>query len=150
METRREARIPPQSLAVQSLSRAPTPAGEEEAQRNGGICTSGRQKGEFNVQAYADNTIFISERPGPVQEIMSTLDAYVRWAQMEVNVAKCATASYLINGNNHRCTLDHELIFRGQGIPNLTMTQSLKYLGTAISARRKVRLEAVTAKYAEM
>jgi hypothetical protein len=30
------------------------------------------------------------------------------------------------------------------------MAQSLKYLGTAISARRKVRLEAATAKCAEM
>jgi hypothetical protein len=37
-----------------------------------------------------------------------------------------------------------ELIFRGQGIPNLTMAQSLKYLGTAISVRRKVRLELLT------
>jgi hypothetical protein len=69
---------------------------------------------------------------------------------MEVNVAKCATASYLIDGNNYRCTLDQELIFRGQEIPNLTMAQSLKYLGTAISARRKVRLEAATAKCAEI
>jgi hypothetical protein len=30
------------------------------------------------------------------------------------------------------------------------MAQSLKYLGTAISARRKVRLEAATAKCSEM
>jgi hypothetical protein len=69
---------------------------------------------------------------------------------MEVSVAKCATASYLIDGNNHRCTLDQELIFRGQGIPNLTMAQSLMHLGTAISARWKVRLEAATAKCGEM
>jgi hypothetical protein len=69
---------------------------------------------------------------------------------MEVKIAKCATMSYLIDGNNHRCTLDQELIFRGQGILNLTMAQSLKYLSPAISARRKVRLEAATAKCTEM
>jgi hypothetical protein len=30
---------------------------------------------------------------------------------MEMNVAKCATASHLIDGNNHRCTPDQGLIF---------------------------------------
>jgi hypothetical protein len=116
----------------------------------GAFVQVGDERVEFNVQAYVDDVVFISERLGSVQEMLSTLDAYVRWARMEVNVAKCATASYLIEGNNHRCTLDQELIFRGQGIPNLTLAQSLKYLGTAISARRKVRLKAAIAKCAEM
>jgi hypothetical protein len=126
MEMRSEARMPPQSLAVQSLSRAPTPAGEVEAQRKGAFVQVGDEKVEFNVQAYDYDVVFISERPGSVQEMLSTSDEYVQWARMEVNVAKCATASYLIDGNNNRCTLNQEPIFRGQGIPNLTMAQSLK------------------------
>jgi hypothetical protein len=150
METRSEARMPPQSLTVQSLSRAPTPAGEEEAQRKVALVQVGDERVEFNVQACVDDVVFILERSGSVQEMLSTLDTYVRWARMEVNVAKCAMASHLIDGNNHRCTLDQELIFKGQGIPNLTTAQSPKYLGTAISARPKVRLEAATAKCAEM
>jgi hypothetical protein len=116
----------------------------------GAFVQVGDERVEFNVQAYADDVVFVSERPGSVQEMLSTLDAYVRWARMEVTIAKCATTLSLIDGNNHRCTLDQEFIFRGQGIPNLTMAQSLKYLGTAISARRKVRLEAAPAKYPEM
>jgi hypothetical protein len=69
---------------------------------------------------------------------------------MEVNVAKCTTISYLIEGNEHRCTLHQELILRGQGVLNLIMAWSLKYLGTAISERRRLRLGAAMAKSMEM
>jgi hypothetical protein len=42
------------------------------------------------------------------------------------------------------------LKFKGNDIPNLTIANSLKYLGMAISGRRKVKLEAVQAKQKEM
>jgi hypothetical protein len=46
--------------------------------------------------------------------------------------------------------LAESLKFNQQDIPNLTLAQSLKYLGTAVAARRKVKLEAMTAKLTEM
>jgi hypothetical protein len=104
----------------------------------------------FNVQAYAPDVILASERPWSVQEMLSMLETYVQWARMEVNVAKCAMLSHLIDGNNHRCTPDQELMFTGQGISNLMMAQLLEYLGIAVSTRGKVRLEAATVKSAEM
>jgi hypothetical protein len=41
------------------------------------------------------------------------------------------------------------LNFKGQQIPNVTLAQSLKYLGTAIAPRRTVKLEAAEAKLTE-
>jgi hypothetical protein len=42
------------------------------------------------------------------------------------------------------------LEFKGQPIPNLTLAQSLKYLGTAVVPRRTVKLEAGEARLTEM
>jgi hypothetical protein len=69
---------------------------------------------------------------------------------MEVNAAKCATASYLRDRNGHRCSLRDNLEFGGQTIPNLTLSQSLKYLGTPVTARKTVKLQAVKEKVTEM
>jgi hypothetical protein len=52
--------------------------------------------------------------------------------------------------NRHRCSLAANLNFKGQPIPNLTLAQLLKYLGTAIAPRRTVRLEATEARLTEM
>jgi hypothetical protein len=54
---------------------------------------------------------------------------------MEVNVKKCETASYLNDVDRHRCSLAENLKFKNQAIPNLTLAQSLKYLGTAVASR---------------
>jgi hypothetical protein len=69
---------------------------------------------------------------------------------MEVNPSKCVTASYLIDERAHRCCLDRNLVFNEQEIPNLTLAQSIKYLGTAVTARKTVKLKIAEAKCAEM
>jgi hypothetical protein len=101
------------------------------------------------VQAYADNVIVISKDPSGVAEMLEVLEDFVDWSKMEANVKKCATASYLRNMNRHRCTLALNLEFEGQPLPNLTLAQSLKYLGTAVAPRRTVKLEAAEAKLTE-
>jgi hypothetical protein len=69
---------------------------------------------------------------------------------MEVNVNKCATASYLIDVNQRRSSLANSLMFKGQPISNLTLTQSLKYLGIPVTARKTLKLEVVETKLTEM
>jgi hypothetical protein len=105
---------------------------------------------EFSVQAYADDVVFISQEAEGVQGMLETLGRFVDWSRMEVNAAKCVTASYLIDGQRHRCTLANNLRFKGREIPSLTMAQSLKYLGTAVAARRTVKLEALRGKLTDM
>jgi hypothetical protein len=81
--------------------------------------------------------------------MLQVLDDFVDWLRMEVNVKKCATASFLRDVNRHRRSLARNLTFTGQPIPNLTLAQSLKYLGAAVAPRRTAKLEAAEAKLAE-
>jgi hypothetical protein len=105
---------------------------------------------EFIVQAYADDVIFISENREKMQDILSSLEGFVEWSKMEVNAGKCATASYLKDRSNRRCSLKECLSFKGQDIPNLTLDQSLRYLGTPLTARKNVKLQAVRERIREM
>jgi hypothetical protein len=98
------------------------------------------------VQAHADTVIFISNDPNKMTEMLRVLEGFIDWSKMEVNVKKCAAASYLRDMNRHRCSLARNLNSKGQPIPNLTLAQSLKYLGTAVAPRRTVKLEAAEAK----
>jgi hypothetical protein len=82
--------------------------------------------------------------------MFEVFEDFVNWSKMEVNVKKCATASYLKDMNRQRFSLAENLNFKGQPIPNLTLAQSPKYLGTAIAPRRTVTLEATEAKLTEM
>jgi hypothetical protein len=116
----------------------------------GAFVDVGDERVEFSVQAYADDVVFISQEPEGIQEMLETLGRFVEWSQMEVNAKKCATASYMIDEQRHRSTLTANLQFKGNAIPNLTMKESLKYLGTAVAARRTVKLEAIEAKLEEM
>jgi hypothetical protein len=104
----------------------------------------------LTVQAYAGDIIFISNDPDGVAEMLQVLEDFVDSSKMEVNEKKCATASYLIDLNRHRCSLARSLDFRDQPIPSLTLAQSLKYLGTAVAPRRTVKLEAAEVKITEM
>jgi hypothetical protein len=105
---------------------------------------------DFAVQAYADDVIFISKEAHGVRSMLEVLERFVDWSRMEVNVKKCATASSLRDMNKHRCSLLENLEFKGQPILTLTLVQSLKYLGTAVAARRTVKLEAAEAKLTKM
>jgi hypothetical protein len=105
---------------------------------------------EFLVQAYADDVIFISKTADGIKAMLGVLQRFVDWSKMEVNAKKCATASYMIDGNHHRSSLAENLKFKNQDITNLTLAQSLKYLGTAVAPRRGVKLEAIEAKLTEV
>jgi hypothetical protein len=105
---------------------------------------------EFIAQAYADDVVLMSQEPEGVQLMLKSLEAFTRWSKMEVNAGKCVTASYLLDGNRHRSSLAEPLRFEGHEIPNLTLDQSLKYLGSPITARRTVKLQAVQSKILEV
>jgi hypothetical protein len=105
---------------------------------------------ETLYQAYADDIALVSEHPEGIQTLLRSLEVFTNWSKMEVNVKKCSTASYLFNNDHHRCTLTEPLKFRNQDIPNLSLSQSMKYLGTAVAARRHVKLKATNQKFDEM
>jgi hypothetical protein len=104
----------------------------------------------FTIQAYADDIIFISKEPKGIDKMLKVLEQFVEWSKMEANTKKCMTASYLADSSRHRCSLARNLQFKGQDIPNLTLADSLKYLGTTVTPRRNVKLQALTPKLMEM
>jgi hypothetical protein len=53
---------------------------------------------------------------------------------MEVKVKKCATASSILDRNRRRSSLERELKFKGQPIPNLALAQPTKYIRTTVGA----------------
>jgi hypothetical protein len=65
----------------------------------------------FAVQAYADDVIFISRKAQGIEKMLGVLERFVDWSKMEVNVKKCATASYLIDTNQRRSSLADSLTF---------------------------------------
>jgi hypothetical protein len=85
-----------------------------------------------------------------MQQMLNKVENFTQWAHMEVNVKKCNTSSYLIDEDRHRRGLATPLKLNGQDIPNLTLGQSMKYLGTAVAARRTVKLEAAASKLTEL
>jgi hypothetical protein len=69
---------------------------------------------------------------------------------MEVNAGKCATASYSLDQLGDRCSVEISFQIRGQAIPNLSLAESLKYLDTAVAAKRMVKLHPVETRLTEM
>jgi hypothetical protein len=59
----------------------------------------------FTVQAYADDIIFISRTTQGMKLMLSKVEEFTRWAKMEINIKKSATASYLMDSNRYRCSL---------------------------------------------
>jgi hypothetical protein len=104
----------------------------------------------FTVQAYTDDIIFISKTAEDIGKMLRILERFVNWSKMEVNVKKCATISYLCDGNRRQSSLTYNFTFKDQEILNLTLAQSLKYLGTSVMARRTVKLETIKAKLIEI
>jgi hypothetical protein len=104
----------------------------------------------FIVQAHVEDIIFISKEANGVGSMLEVLETFIHSSRMEANMKKYATASYLNDVYEHRCNLSENWKLTNQAIPNLTSGHSLKYLGTAVAPRRRVRLEAVEAKLTEL
>jgi hypothetical protein len=115
----------------------------------GAFVGEGESAIEISHQAYADDIALISERPEGIQEMLNGLAHFTKWSKMEVNVKKCSTSSYLLDSFGHRCSLTQNLKFQHQDIPNLDIDESMKYLGSAVAARRNVKLKSVQAKFNE-
>jgi hypothetical protein len=105
---------------------------------------------EFLIQAYADDILLISQESRGIESMLKSLNAFVKWSKMEVNADKCVTASYVHDSRGHRCSLEDNFILQKKKIPNLTLSQSLKYLGSPVTARRTVKLQTVESKVQEM
>jgi hypothetical protein len=74
----------------------------------------------LTVQACSDDVVFVSRSAGDMETMLGKLEEFESWAGMEVNVDKCAIASFRIDVQGHRCGIEHPVQIRGQDIWNLT------------------------------
>jgi hypothetical protein len=81
--------------------------------------------------------------------MLEILEKYTEWSKMEINVEKCATASYVCDEDKRPTYMDNNFRFRGEEIPNLTTAESTRYLGAPIPARRTAKLKTVKFKLDE-
>jgi hypothetical protein len=52
---------------------------------------------KFDVQAYADDVVFMAQYQEGIAEMLAILQDFTDWARMDVNTSKCATASYMMD-----------------------------------------------------
>jgi hypothetical protein len=107
-------------------------------------------KVKFDVQAHADDVGFISESQDGIKHMLEILEEYTQWSKMEINLEKCAIASYFYDEDKRLTYSDNNVRFRGEAIPNLTTAESMRHLGAPITARRTVKLKTVKLKLDEM
>jgi hypothetical protein len=126
-------------LGLLLLNLCPEPlfyALDAHCERWGAFVGPAKEQITFTRQAYADDIILIAHRSDNIEKMLEVLEYFRNCLQMGVNVKKCATDISLLDINRRQCSLRDQLKFKGQQIPNLTLGESLKYLGTAIAARR--------------
>jgi hypothetical protein len=95
------------------------------------------------VQAYADDVIFVSESEDGINQMLQILHQFVEWSGMEINVSKCATASYRYDKKKRYIYLDGSFQFRREAVPNLTTAESMRCLSAPIAAGKTVKLESI-------
>jgi hypothetical protein len=150
MEMRGETRTPAESAVVQLVFGTIVTGSYERMWPIRSNDWTGRRSNQFGSSGVCRRCYVISKDPSGVAEMLEVLEDFVDWSKMEVNINKCAIASYLRDMNRHRCSLALNLEFKGQPTPNPTLAQSLKYLGTAVAPRRTVKLESAEARLTEM
>jgi hypothetical protein len=104
----------------------------------------------FAIQAYADDVVFISESSNGIVQMLQILEYFAEWSRMEVNVEKCAIASYVYDEDRRRIFLDRCFTLREQEIPNMTTADSMRYLEAPISARRIIKFKTARFKLKEI
>jgi hypothetical protein len=123
---------------------------QKENKRRGALIKIGEEGIEFAIQADENDVMSVSPNPEGIGNMLRALEDFTRCSKMEIYVGKCATTSYMTNSNHHGSTLAHDLSFEGQGIPNLIMAQSLKYMGKTISRRCTIKVRAAETKLTRM
>ena len=99
---------------------------------------------KVGVQAYADDVLLFSENREGMERNIQILEAFIRYAKLEVNVNKCKSMSYIINDQGHRDFDNDPFLIYGQPVPTTTLAEGVEYLGTTTAATNHVREHGTT------
>eukprot|EP00961_Rhodomonas_salina_P167344 2255053-Rhodomonas_salina.1 len=85
----------------------------------------------FNVLAFADDLILISDDTDRLQGLVSEVERFAAWSGMWMNTSKSNVTAYDYGKNEEPITSD--LVFNGKRFQYLAASDSCKYLGFHIS-----------------
>ncbi|OHT02306.1 hypothetical protein TRFO_07113 [Tritrichomonas foetus] len=86
----------------------------------------------FNIQAYADDVILLSNTQEGMQRMLDTVNEF---ANMSLVVNKCQSLSYALSGRN-RVSSEANLVINNQTIPALPLTACLTYIGAPLAGTK--------------
>ena len=95
----------------------------------------------IQAQAYADDIVLLSQTVQGMKFLINTTENFMKWSQMQINPAKCTCASYLMNDQRRRCSLE-KLYINNQEIQCLTLAESTRYLGSPLASNSRTRMKA--------
>ena len=102
------------------------------------------------AQAYADDLVLISSSLDGINNLISTVESFCRFAgNMKVNASKCATLAYIWN-DGKRTTIDHNLKINGEEIPTYSTFTAISYLGLPMATNINSKKNHMAMKLANM
>lgn len=94
----------------------------------------------ITVQAYADDILLISDTEEGLRNLASTLEKFCTTTNLEINVEKCRTMSYVVT-TTRRVTIDATFHLKGQPVKTVSLTDYMEYLGCPIAVTREAKME---------
>ena len=93
----------------------------------------------FNVLAYADDLLLISDSRQGMSNILKTCEMFCNFSKMELAPNKCCSVGYIWT-NNNRASLKQPFRIGDEFVPFVDIDTSIKYLGSPVAARKIVKL----------
>ena len=91
------------------------------------------------IQAYADDIVLFSEKREEMEDILQTVQEFLNYSKLKVNVNKCKMMSYILS-NGRRYFEEENFTLGSQPIPNATLEDNIRYLGTDVTTASSIRI----------
>ena len=94
----------------------------------------------FNVLAYADDILLISETESGMSNLLRTCESFCDYSKMILAPTKSCSFAYTLK-NNIRCDLSHSFTLNNVNVPYVGLDDSIRYLGVPIAVRKFSKLK---------
>lgn len=94
----------------------------------------------FNILAYADDVLLISESESGMNKLLRTCERFCSFSKMQLAPLKSCSIGYVWN-NRNRTGLVNSFQLNNTDIPFVGLDKSVRYLGTPVAARKVTKLK---------
>lgn len=101
---------------------------------------SSRGEARFNILAYADDILLISETEVGMSNMLRTCELFCRYSKMELAPSKSCSFAYILR-DNLRCGLTRSFMVNNEPIPYVGLDESVRYLGVPVAVRKLTKLK---------